>query len=297
MRKSALTVTVALIALFLNSCGNDNGSNTAPIQDAIHQFAPLNLIVVLDLSNRLVSTSGQVDKDQQILDAILKLFEKRQKRQAYIASNDQLKILVAKQPDVPLYASDSLLINMAEKKSKIDGKTMMGYPKYKYESDRLNHALRNLYRSAMNQSFTGADLYSMFCTELPQSFLESGAENRIVVLTDGYLLFDREYQYSRPKCTYMRELDKMRREKEDWKARFEERKLALCPCEPKPDNEMEVLMLETAPLHQGTSVFEFQIVEHYWQTWFQSMGIEATLIPHNGMVSTISTRVEQFINK
>lgn len=291
------TLAIALIALFLQSCGNNSDSNTPQNGSAINQLTPLNLIVVLDLSNRLVSTSGQVEKDQQILDAVFKLFEKRQKQQAYIASNDQLKILIAKQPDVPLYTSDSLLINMSEKKSTIDRKTVMGYPKYKYESDRLNHALKNLYRSAMNQPFTGADLYSMFCTELPQSFLESGAENRIVVITDGYLLFDKKYQYRRPECTYMRELDKMRKEKENWKARFKRKELALCPCEPKPDNEMEVLMLETAPLYQGTSVYEFQIVEHYWKTWFQSMGIEAELMPHNGMVNSISARVEQFINK
>ncbi|MCB9349588.1 MAG: hypothetical protein H6573_19050 [Lewinellaceae bacterium] len=53
------------------------------------------MVVVLDLSNRLVKTHRHTDKDQAIIQSVLKIFDERQKRQAYITSNDLLRLVVA----------------------------------------------------------------------------------------------------------------------------------------------------------------------------------------------------------
>ena len=276
-------------------CGGTPGASTQAGNPQAGKVEPINVVVVLDLSNRLVKTPGQADKDQAIIQSALKIFDERQKRQAYITSNDLLRLVVAPQPDVPTSANDSMRIDMGEKRAKVGNKSLMGLPKFKAERERFERSLSRLYEQALAQPFTGADLYTFFCTELPRNFADPNRKTKVLVLTDGYLEFDRAYLSRRPDCTYMRELDKMRREKDNWKGRFDKKKLGLCPCPAQQFSNTEVLFLETAPLFKGASVYEFPIIEHYWTTWFDSMALPASIEPYDAMVSGIEDKIRTFL--
>lgn len=289
-----------LLALFGAGCGAGSSSESPTALQPSGSAATmdsLNLLLVLDLSDRLIEQPGQPEKDQAIIEGILAQFAARQKRQAYLRSEDRLRLLLARQPEVPSATSDSLSIDMSQKRmASPDGKRLMAWPKYKEEQAQFQAAVANAYGRALASPFTGADLYTMFCTELPQNFLDPARKNRIVVLTDGYLTFDRKYLAKRPACTYMRELDKLRREKERWLQRFERKQLALCPCEgARFPPGTKVMVLETAPKFQGQSVYEFAIVEHYWKTWFEAMGVPLAIYPQNDLVSDINSKVEAFL--
>ena len=251
---------LAIVAL--SGCG-DAASGDGNGKSQPSGLEPLNVVLVLDLSNRLVRMPGQADKDQVIIRSVLDIFADRQRRQAYITSNDLLRLVVAPQPDVPTSTNDSLRVDMKEKQVKIGKATLMGLPKFKAERARFERALSRLYEQALANPFTGADLYTFFCTELPRNFADPSRKTKVLVLTDGYLEFDRQYLSRRPDCTYMRELDKMRAEREKWKSRFDRKKLALCPCSGQQFSNTEVLFLETAPLYKGASVFEFPMIEQY----------------------------------
>lgn len=291
MRAIYLFLLGSALALALTACSGGVVEETN--QDA--GLEPLNVVVVLDLSNRLVKTPGQADKDRAIIQSVLNIFGERQKRQAYITSNDILRLVVAPQPDVPTSTNDSLRIDMETKRGKIGNKTLIGLPKFKAERERFERALAELYREALANPFTGADLYTFFCTELPRNFADPGRKTKVLVLTDGYLEFDRPYLSRRPDCSYMRELDKMRADKEKWKARFDRKKLALCPCSGARFPDTEVLFLETAPLFKGTSVYEFPMIEHYWKTWFDSMALPASIEPHDAMAANIEAKIREFL--
>ena len=283
---------LAIVAL--SGCG-DAASGDGNGKSQPSGLEPLNVVLVLDLSNRLVRMPGQADKDQVIIRSVLDIFADRQRRQAYITSNDLLRLVVAPQPDVPTSTNDSLRVDMKEKQVKIGKATLMGLPKFKAERARFERALSRLYEQALANPFTGADLYTFFCTELPRNFSDPNRKTKVLVLTDGYLEFDRPYLTRRPKCTYMRELDKMRREKEKWKDRFDRKELALCPCTGQHFDNTEVLFLETAPLYKGSSVYEFPMIEHYWKTWFDTMGLPATIEPHEAMVAGIEDKIRAFL--
>jgi hypothetical protein len=119
-------------------------------------------------------------------------------------------------------------------------------------------------------------------------------KNKIIILTDGYLTFDREFLSRRPECSYMRNLDQLRQAKEKWQAVYIKNQLAMCACD-KNFEKTEVMLLETAPLNKGTSVFEFPIVEKYWKDWFDSMGIRASAYPHEDQVSNIGMKIKAFL--
>lgn len=291
MRAISFFLLGSALALALTACG-------AGVVEETNQSAglePLNVVVVLDLSNRLVKTPGQADKDQAIIQSVVNIFAERQKRQAYLTSSDILRLVVAPQPDVPTATNDSLRIDMETKKGKIGNQTLIGLPKFKAERERFERALGQLYQQALADPFTGADLYTFFCTELPRNFLAQGRKTKVLVLTDGYLEFDKKYLAQRPACTYMRDLDKMRREKNRWKDRFEKKNLALCPCSTARFPDTEALFLETAPLFKGASVYEFPMIEHYWKTWFDSMALPASIEPHDAMATNIEDKIRQFL--
>lgn len=257
--------------------------------------APLNVVVLLDLSNRLITTEGQVEKDQAILSRILDIFELHQKKQAFITSKDRLSLLVASQPGVVAASNDSLAIDMEEMRTNPSKQGRVGLQAFKEAKERFQYALGDLYSKALNSPYTGADIYSFFCNEFPTNFIRKGARNKLIVLTDGYLLFDAAYLSKRPECTYMRQLDKLRGAKANWQAYFEKQNLALCPCAGRAYPDTEVLMLETAPLNRGTSVYEIPIVEYYWTQWFESMGVPALVYPREDIVANIKEKLEVFL--
>ncbi len=292
MRTVLLISTLLLLGMaILPSCGD--GAR----QQAATSMEPINVVIVLDLSNRLVKTPGQAEKDKQAINAFLELFEAKQKRQAYIGSNDQLRIVIAPQPDVPTSTNDSLRIDMNDMKRPNRNMPSIGRPRFVKERERFSRNVDRIYREALQNPFTGADLYTFFCTELRSNFGVTEGKTKVIVLTDGYLQFDRQYLAGRPECTYMRRLDRMREEKDDWKAYFESRELALCPCQNANFSGMEVMMLETAPLFKGSSVYEFPMIEHYWMTWFNAMGVPAQIEPHDNMVSGIRDKAKAFLER
>lgn len=293
MRTISRPLMLAAWALAVSGCGDTSGHGPGGIQAA--GLEPLNVVIVLDLSNRLVKTPGQAEKDQAIIRSALDIFAERQRRQAYITSNDLLRLVVAPQPDVPTSTNDSLRVDMKEKRAKAGNTTLMGLPKFKAERSRFERELARLYEQALANPFTGADLYTFFCTELPRNFSDPNRKTKVLVLTDGYLEFDRQYLSRRPDCTYMRELDKMRVDKDKWKSRFERKNLALCPCSGQQFSNTEVLFLETAPLYKGASVYEFAMIEHYWKTWFDSMALPASIEPHDAMAANIEAKIREFL--
>lgn len=289
------TFNFALLALTaLLICSNTNSSPSKE-ENSLAKLEPINIVVLLDLSDRIIKTDGQADKDLDIIKSILDKFEERQKRQVYITSKDRLRVLVAAQPGVNVSSNDDLVIDMNQLKQPKNGGSI-GRPAFVKAREKFSSALKNLYDKALKSPHTGADIYTFFCSDYPVNIMSNDAtvKNKLIVITDGYLNFDAGSIPQRPKCTYMRNLTQLRTAKQDWKSYFQKNDLAMCPCTRKFKNT-EVILLETAPLNKGTSVYEFDIVEHYWKEWFKTMSLPVQVFPHDNQVSNISDKVKAFL--
>jgi len=254
-----------------------------------------NVIVLLDLSDR-ITIEGQLDKDQEIIKAVLDVFQENQRKFGFINSKDILRLAIAPEPGVTAIANDRLIIDMSTMVKGKKASQSKGKPAFDEMREEFEAELSDLYTKASENLNTGADLYTFFCTTLPVSFLkDSEKATKVIVLTDGYLYFNKEFQKKRPPGSYMidRQVDKQRKAK-DWKAYYDKYKLALKACTKDLDN-VEVLFLEIAPKFQGESVNEFDIVSHYWSEWFSAMGVEAEIYPHNHQVSNIKGYIKSFL--
>lgn len=103
--------------------------------------------------------------------------------------------------------------------------------------------------------------------------------NKIIILTDGYLQFDKSITTKRAKGTYMTGLEKLRN-KPNWEAVFAAQKLKLNAC-PNPIENTEVLVLEIAPQNKSVNTNEIQIIQKFWKTWFNDMHLKSDIFDTN----------------
>lgn len=256
-----------------------------------------NVIILLDLSDR-ITLDGQLDKDQEIIKAVLDVFQDNQRKFGFINSKDILRVAIAPEPGVTAIANNRLIIDM---NTMVKGKTAAaskGKPAFDEVRDEFEAELADLYAKASKNLNTGADLYTFFCTSLPVSFLEDpNKATKVIVLTDGYLYFNKKFQKKKPKGSYMVEKEvAAQRKSEDPEGYYKKKKLALKACNRDLKN-VEVLFLEIAPKFQGESVNEFDIVSHYWSEWFSAMGVEAEIYPQNHQVSNIKGYIKSFLER
>lgn len=285
-------LAAGLISLILSRCGENKGSAGAASGSEASTIIPMNIIVVLDLSDRIMRP-GQIAKDKEIVFSVLDEFEQIVRTQAYIYSQDVFQVVIAKEPGVEVVAEDDLRIDM---KNWSDPKLSdsPGFPLFKARKAKFTQALETLYQESSAKPNPGADIYSFFCTELPAKYLQPNT--KVIVITDGYLLFIPKYLAGRPQGSYMRNLSELRKSQENWLTYFEQNNLKLSPCTRSLDG-VDVMLLETAPEFQGSSVYEFDFVEHYWMTWFNEMNVKASIYPQEQKKGIIQEKISAFLKK
>jgi hypothetical protein len=147
-----------------------------------------NFIVLLDLSDRIIVQPDQPERDKEIIQHIYKIFEQNVKKDLYIKSRDEIKVVIAPQKgaDLPIEdIEDRLYINM-------DNINIV-FRKSKEVERRLNFIadLDTLYQKAVfstdPEDFYGADIWKYFYEDLKYDYVsDTLTENYLFILTDGY---------------------------------------------------------------------------------------------------------------
>ena len=143
---------------------------------------------MLDLSDRLIVQDDQPERDKKIIKQLYALFEEKVKRELYIKSRDEIKVVIAPQRGSRLNTEvyeDRLYVNMQNIKNI--------FRKGKEEERRNNfHAnLDTLYREAVfskrPENYYGADIWKYFYEDLKVDYVQDTlTENYLFILTDGY---------------------------------------------------------------------------------------------------------------
>jgi hypothetical protein len=147
-----------------------------------------NYIILLDLSDRLIVQPDQPARDKEIIRAIYKIFEERVKKDLYIRSRDEIKVVIAPQRGSGLRSDvfeNELYINM-ENILKVFRRA-----KEAERRDTFNLALDELYRKAIfsnsSEDYYGADIWKYFYEDLQDDYSEDTlTQNYLFILTDGY---------------------------------------------------------------------------------------------------------------
>jgi hypothetical protein len=214
-----------------------------------------NYIVLLDLSDRLIVQQNQPQRDKQIIRSLYNAFESKVKKDLYIRSRDEFRVVIAPQLGGEVRRDDfedRLYVNM--------NNISNVYRKLNEEERRsaFEANLDTLYRKAVfshvPEQYHGADIWKYFHEDLKVDYSrDTLTENFLIIITDGYPIVG----HNRNKLLEV-------------KNEFPDLKIALVEAAPREkDMEWDRMMLT-------------------WQEWFNGMGVkEYTLIKRGSITKEL----------
>ncbi|MCE2415725.1 hypothetical protein J4G07_17200 [Candidatus Poribacteria bacterium] len=260
MRKMEISVVIYMLFLSLLNLGESDGKESKS-----SVYAPVNVIVILDTSDR-VSQPGQVENDIEIATEIVTQFDELV--QAHLREIDangnemiqyphRLTFVVPDQlktPAIPPKIMRKLELRDPGKEN--------GYPEFEKQRDALLGEIPKVYDFVAEHKQTGSDIWDWFQSEAKDYFY-GGYQNRIICLSDGYLIFDDDIQSERPEGTCMHLIDGKRIDMSK----------DLLPVDKGFRNyNVKFLMVEIDMKEGGN----FENMRKYWKTWLDAIGIKET---------------------
>jgi hypothetical protein len=249
--KFILLLVALLIALLLFGC-----SLPKPDQKKKKQRVKNNYIILLDLSDRLIVQDNQPDRDKQIIKNLYSLFEEKVKKELYIKSRDEIKVVIAPQLGTHLNRNvleDRLYVNMGalnpiERKAREEERRKNFYA-------NLDTLYREAVFSQKPEDYYGADIWKYFYEDLKTDYShDTLTKNFLFILTDGYPIVGQQNKLLQVKNEF-------------------------------PD--LEIVLLEAAPRDRD---LEWDHLMGIWETWFSAIGIKKyTLVKR----SSITKELEQ----
>ena len=233
----------------------------------------LNIIAILDTSDR-VSHPGQRDRDTRIVEKIVAQFIEVAKKHIgqsdTLAYKGSLTVVVPNQPSVPPIPWE-IMEKLTIKDPKGWNSIQDMEESLKQQKEALLEGISELYEAVEQHRQTGSDIWEWFKYEA-EDYFDEKKRNLIICLSDGYLNFDRSIEARRREGTFMK-ISELR-DDPNWRAKI---RLEPIGKDFSPYN-VKFLMLEIAPQSERGSGIpyqqDFDIIEAYWDTWLNSMGIE-----------------------
>jgi len=233
MKNSNMLLLLSLMILGVVSC-----KTPPPEKNVIREKH--NYIILLDLSDRIIVQENQIARDKDIIKHIYSLFESKVKKDLYLKSRDEIKVVIAPQKGSRLRTQnfeDKLYVNM---------KNIDIVKRRKMEAIRRNAFFANidtLYKKAKFSNtptdYYGADIWKYFYENLKEDYSKDTlTKNFLFILTDGYPIVGSNHE-------------------------------KLQPIKNKYPN-LHVILVEAAPWDKDK---EWDHITNLWDDWFKEIGI------------------------
>jgi hypothetical protein len=228
------SLIISLTLLFCLSC-------QAPAPKPKPLTVQHNYIILLDLSDRLIVQPEQPARDKEIVRAVYTLFENKVKKEMYIRSRDEIKVVIAPQK------GSGLRTDLFEEQLYVNMKSIPNVFKRPKEAERRDSFLMmldELYRKAVfsnvPEDYYGADIWKYFYEDLAGDYSrDTLTENFLIILTDGYPIVGKD-------------LAKLQPVNESY-------------------SDLHIILVEASPRDKD---LEWDRIMELWKVWFDSMGIK-----------------------
>ena len=259
----------------------------------LDSIAPLNVIVLLDLSNRIDTNKHprQAEKDQVVIGNLLDVFGERQKQFGYMVSKDKFSIVFANQSD-PAFESFEFMDKLS-----IDMEDHMTNPKYKKKKQEIVTNCSLLYHQAVKKADSGADIYTWLKDQYPSYHRKGKYKNKIIVLTDGYLAFDPEVSANRPKGTQINwsHFKTLRAHPKNWIEYYQRNEMGFTPIEGADFKNTSIRLMEVEPRETNKNPHEFDLLRHFWEDWFNKMNLQGKVMKSFSDQNQLKYGLKKFI--
>ncbi len=276
-------VLMLLFVATVAGCQPSSKLDSGEDEVAQAQPAPINLIVVADLSDR-IRTSGQIQRDSTIIDEIASAFRRRAQVVGYPYCRDRLRFQGVRST----VTSEDVAVDVGA----LNDKGIVIVAKLPgYLTSWANQA-RKFY--AAEGPFVGADLWGYIAHDL-SAVRDAKARNKIIVITDGYLNF--ASGVARPRNTEMH-VAALRQAGARWETQFPRYALAGVG---QRFEDCDLLVLEVAPKDPMRNVTEADILRRYWTAWADTLGMrhesspDQAVLLDNAPLSALQGRLDTFL--
>ena len=295
---------VVCAAFGIVSCGRQ--SNTLPKSLSPGPTIPLNIIIILDTSDRISKEKNpdQAQSDIIIARGIVNLFadliqeevDKHTQRNKWFPHS--LSFVVPEQPHTTSIPKDIIRKLKIWPPTKSRDVMSFNVPKFTKKKDELLNTIEELYQGISRQEgFTGSDIWDWFRAS-GERYLKADKQNYIICISDGYLDFDKDIQDKRPKrgnkTSYMpyHQIVKLRNDPE-WKQKFDSEGHGLLEIgQDFSQYDVKFLMVEITL----RDMLDLDILKEYWQQWLASMKINhSEFVESQADPQVVVEKIEAFI--
>jgi hypothetical protein len=263
MNKKISTVNFLILLLSVLTIAGCNGSSGTNVDETNNdEKSSLNVLVLLDLSDRIIVQEEQPSRDKEILNCIGSEIVKIIRDNGVDRSNEVFKISIAEQDNIPystLSIQDSLYFKMSRD---LRG----GIPAVRriFEG-RISRNIDYLYNianfSSNNNDYSGANISRYFIKDLHHDIKkDSLTSNLLFILTDGYVVVGNNVSAM---------LDVHRK-----------------------FPELKVMVLEMAPRKKD---YESEKIIKTWDSWFEQIGIAGYALRNIGPIDAIKEDIKKFL--
>ncbi|MEN3323692.1 hypothetical protein VP395_08130 [Mariniflexile soesokkakense] len=287
-------------------CKNDTKEDAEIIEDVIKsEFSSdcpkyildqkennLNISILLDLSDRIEEAKIK-EKDSAYLSSLSKVFVDHVKHKKLILLEDRIQLFFNPEP------SDTDINNIAKELKVVF--TKQSY-KTQIEETVSLYALKpsQLYDLAKKDAikaggYPGSDIWSFFKYNAADYCIDTCHRNILIILTDGYMYHNKAVMKEKNRTSYLtpNSLNALKLNKGNWKDEMEKKDLGFIPATTHL-NDLEVLIIGITS-RNDENPYSYEIIEAYWNKWFDDMGVKKYKIKNADIPSSIEKVISDFI--
>ena len=242
-----------------------------------------NYVVILDLSDRLLY-QGQAEKDSAIIIAAFNEFEKSARSPLIVTSNDRFIVRIIPQKGSPLkqdYYENKLCLDLSTIDAARKNSTFVAF------KNDLSKTISELYKEAhlgnRSDNYFGVDIWKFFNDQI-NTVLKKDAENKVVMITDGYFDFNVNTHviHSRNKCSCTDFLQKLNRK--DWQTKAEKDSIGIIPVSINTKAKWVIAGIHSK---QPNNILMEEELIYFWKKWLKESGADEPKIVLDGASSVM----------
>ena len=265
----------------------------ATATESFEKNSPDNYVVILDLSDRIIQRTDQVDIDTNAIRGALEKFEIAVQRNLTVKSKDKFSIRIILQKNSSLPSNiyeNSLSIDMAKYNA---GEKAIRLNSFKSD---FSTNLKTLYQQALlgnkNTDYAGVDIWQYFNEQINND-LCSEYNNHVLILTDGYFDFEDKshginlQNSATVTAPLLRKMNSL-----EWEKEASDNNTGLIPVKLKEQAKWVVCGIQSKA--SSTDLLEPEKLSYLWKKWLIQSGAKNVTEP---IVNSSSLKIKGLITK
>ncbi len=294
----ALATIVAIVILNKSSDTDDNvtGNNVNGSQNLIAPpqgiGKPLNITILLDLSDRITKSNNpsNTDRDIAIVKNVISKYKNDISQRRVVLMDGCLKVLFYPTPNDPSMAS---LANDLEISVSKNTQNLAQIVTTSMLEDKFEKNLRSIYEKALMQNkWPGCDIWNFIKSKQNLYMKDAKYRNILVIVTDGYVYHQNAKFNSGKRYSYLLGSNiAPYRDPVNYDTKIQNDDFGLIST--KNDlSGLEVLVLEVNP-EQGKPV-DYDIIKLVLSNWFKEMGASKCEVYQTDLPSNTKVNIDKF---